>query len=76
MAISTSSVPILSFNTVSSSSSSSLPSSFSCSSLRSLSSRYHGLLASNQHLHGRLVVNCSSSEMDSSSDFVNVSDPE
>ncbi|KAL6288358.1 hypothetical protein ACE6H2_005868 [Prunus campanulata] len=72
MATSTSSVPILSFNTVSSSSSSSLPSSFSCSSLSSLSSRYHGLLVSNQHLHGHLVVNCSSSEMDSSSDFVNV----
>ncbi|XP_021827447.1 uncharacterized protein LOC110768069 isoform X2 [Prunus avium] len=67
MAISTSFVPVVSFNSVSSSPSSSLP----CPSLSSSSARYRGLMVSNQRLRGRLVVNCSSSEMGSSSDSGN-----
>lgn len=67
MAISTSSLPVVSFNSVSSSPSSSLP----YPSLSSSSARYRGLMVSNRRLHGRLVVNCSSSEMGSSSDSAN-----
>ncbi|XP_050292523.1 uridylate kinase PUMPKIN, chloroplastic [Quercus robur] len=69
MAISTSFVPPLSFNTISSSSSSW---SFSLLSLTPFRPHYHALVVSNPSSNGRLMVQCSSSEMGSSSDPINM----
>ncbi|KAK4585494.1 hypothetical protein RGQ29_022949 [Quercus rubra] len=69
MAISASFVPPLSFNTISSSSSSW---SFSLSSLTPFRPHYHALVVGNPSSNGRLMVQCSSSEMGSSSDPINM----
>nr|XP_023896406.1 uncharacterized protein LOC112008308 [Quercus suber] len=71
MAISTSFVPPLSFNTISSSSSSSSW-SFSLSSLTPSRPHYHALVVGNPSSNGRLMVQCSSSELGSSSDPINM----
>ncbi|GMY12418.1 uridylate kinase PUMPKIN, chloroplastic [Fagus crenata] len=72
MAISTSFVPLLSFNTISSSSSSSSSWSFSLSSLTPFRPHYHPLVVGNPSSNGRLVIQCSSSEMGSNSDSMNI----
>ncbi|KAK9950060.1 hypothetical protein M0R45_005566 [Rubus argutus] len=65
MAISPSFVPVLSLNAISSSP------SFPFPPLSSLKPQCQGLVVRNQRSRGPLVVRCSSSEKDSSSDSVN-----